>query len=67
MRLLVDELPKAKKECPFYRSKVWTNDCTLCKGYCTLLRDSCDLQIKQKWPICCSGLDKVNEVRTWLT
>jgi hypothetical protein len=61
MRLLVYDMPKAKEECLFYREKVWTADCTFCREYCILLQDSCDLQVKQKWPICCSGLDEVRK------
>lgn len=61
MRLLVYELPKTKEECPFFVSRYYINDSTYMRNYCRITKEVCDLQIKQKWPICCSGLDEVRK------
>lgn len=59
MKLLVDELPKVKEECPFYRKTKWLNDCVKAQDYCVLKNEHCDLKSINKWPICCSGLDEL--------
>ena len=56
MRLLVDELPKAKEECPFYRKTKWLNDCVRTENYCTLKNEHCDLNTRTGCRTTCSGL-----------
>ena len=66
MRFIVDKLPDNKRECPFFVGTCYVDDCTIVKDYCKHTKKPCDLQIRQKWPICCSGLDELRmcEVRT---
>lgn len=43
MKFIVDELPDAPKECPFYRNVLWINDCIRRSEACSLSKEKCDL------------------------
>lgn len=45
MRLIVDEMPLYKDDCPFYKGERWINDCTRVKHYCSISPDrTCDFE-----------------------
>lgn len=56
MRILVDDMPCYKDECPFFVSRCYVSDATTIKNYCRITKEVCDLDLKTGCRTTCSGL-----------
>lgn len=56
MRILVDEMPEEKKECPFFVSHCYVGCATTINNYCKFTKEVCDLSLKAGCRTTCSGL-----------
>ena len=63
MRILVDEMPDVKENCPFHRMVMYINDAYRMKNYCTLSGKQCDLSLKTGCRTTCSCLSIVTDSR----
>ena len=63
MRILVDDMPCYKDECPFFVSRCYVNGATTVKNYCKSTKEICDLSLKTDCRTTCSGLSIVTDSR----
>lgn len=63
MRILVDDMPCYKDECPFFVSRCYVNGATTVKNYCKITKEICDLSLKTDCRTTCSGLSIVTDSR----
>ena len=63
MRILVDEMPDYKDECPFFVYCCYVNGATTIKNYCRLTKEVCDLSSKTGCRTTCSGLTTITNDR----
>ena len=63
MRVLVDEMPEEKKECPFFVGTCYINGATTIKNYCRITKKVCDLNTRTGCRTTCSGLTTITDDR----
>ena len=61
MRILVDEMPERKEDCPFFVRHCYVGCSTTINNYCKFTKEICDLSSKTGCRTTCSGLSIITD------